>query len=145
MPENMYSLQHFVLKNSWTNSLKSKHTDTTGSINIFFASPIHGKKPEKPIFAISFIWFRTTTTFHNKICKEVFYQWNRIFFHRSLAIYISLNSMCQSKKLKYKVIQMKLFKNIIPTKWQMYRPNIMILDMIFPTSKIQTLFGPKFK
>ena len=40
---------------------------------------------------------------------------------------------------------MKLFKNIIPTKWQMYRPNIMILDMIFPISKIQTLFGPKFK
>lgn len=123
--------------NIWTNSLKSKHTESTGSINIFSASPIHGKKPEKPIFAISFIWFRTTTTFHNKICKEVSYQWNSIIFHRFLDIYVYVPI-----KNKYtECFIWNLKKKIIPTKWQIQGgyANFTILRIIFPFSEIQTL------
>ena len=123
--------------NIWTNSLKSKHTDSTGSINIFLLVQFMGKSRKNQYLQYLSFDLGQLLLFITKFVKKFLSNEIALFF----TDFLIFTFMCQSKINIQSVSFETWKKKIIPTKWQIQGgyANFTILRIIFPFSEIQTL------
>ena len=81
------------MKNIWTNSLKSKHTDSTGSINIFLLVQFMGKSRKNQYLQYLSFDLGQLLLFITKFVKKFLSNEIALFF----TDFLIFTFMCQSK------------------------------------------------